>query len=182
MQVSNDRHDAVVIKALSLYLEPLLCKSTHRNCYHLKPNKGLKAAVKRCHHKARGFKYVLKVDVKSYYQSMDHEILYQQCARLVKDKSILKVLWQAIKLVDLRDGVYTDMEQGVPTGSSLSNIFGALYLSSVDEHFASQKGLFYIRYMDDILISGSDFFHLKHGSVINILENTKLFNFSWIGN
>jgi len=31
--------------------------------------------------------------------------------------------------------------------------------------------------LDDILISGSDFFHLNHGSVINILENTKLFNY-----
>ena len=92
---------------------------------------------------------------------MDHETLYRQCARLVKDKSILKVLWRAIKRVDLRDGIYTDMEQGVPTGSSLSNIFGALYLSSVDKHFASQKGLFYIRYMDDILIMTNSKFKLR---------------------
>ena len=43
----------------------------------------------------------------------------------------------------------------------MSNIFGALCLSSVDKHFVSQKGLFYIRYMDDILIMSHSKFRLR---------------------
>ena len=43
----------------------------------------------------------------------------------------------------------------------MSNIFGALYLSRVDEYFDSQKGIFYIRYMDDILIMSHSKFKLR---------------------
>ena len=168
--------DAVVIKALSLYLEPFLCKATHAHCYHLKPNKGLKAGVKHAYNKAHEFKYVLKVDLKSYYQSMDHEIVYQQCAQIVKDRAILKVLWRAIKHVVVRDGVYTDVEQGVPSGLSLSNIFGALYLSCVDEYFAAQDGLFYIRYMDDILIMSNCKFKLRRSlkAIYSLMQGLKV--------
>ena len=59
---------------------------------------------------------------------------------------------------------------------ALSNIFGALYLSSVDQHFASQKGLVYIRYMDDILIMCNSRFKLRCSlrSIYRLMKDLKV--------
>ena len=48
-------------------------------------------------------------------------------------------------------GEYRDIEGGISRGCPLSPILGALYLQALDEQFAEQD-VFYLRYMDDILI------------------------------
>ncbi len=168
--------DALVQKALSLILEKKLPQFTKKHCYHLKDNKGLKAAVRSAHNKAQEYKYVLKVDVKSYYQSLDHETLYQLCKKYCAEQSVLKLLWRAIKRVDLNGGIYTECQQGIPTGSSLSNIFGAIYLSSVDKHFSQRKGVYYIRYMDDIIIMTNSSYQLRRSlkSIYALMSQLKI--------
>jgi len=44
------------------------------------------------------------------------------------------------------------MPKGISRGCSLSPILGALYLKALDEQFQHQAGVYYVRYMDDILI------------------------------
>ena len=48
-------------------------------------------------------------------------------------------------------GEFRDIEDGISRGCPISPLLGALYLSSLDNHFAN-KDVYYIRYMDDILI------------------------------
>jgi hypothetical protein len=43
-------------------------------------------------------------------------------------------------------------KKGIPLRSSLSPFFGALYLFALDKAFEHQRGVFYLRYMDDWVI------------------------------
>ena len=60
-------------------------------------------------------------------------------------------LYQVIRRTVEHGGLYRDIRQGISRGCPLSPLFGALYLKELDQEF-DRKGLFYLRYMDDILI------------------------------
>jgi vesicle coat complex subunit len=51
-----------------------------------------------------------------------------------------------------KDGILFSPTVGIPIRSSLSPFFSALYLSPLDKAFENKNGIFYIRYVDDIII------------------------------
>ncbi len=60
-------------------------------------------------------------------------------------------LYQVIHRCVEFGGEFRDIGEGISRGCPISPILGALYLSTLDNHF-SGKDVYYIRYMDDILI------------------------------
>ncbi len=50
-----------------------------------------------------------------------------------------------------RGGVFRDIKQGLPRGCPLSPVLGAFFLTELDDALA-QQDVFYVRYMDDVLI------------------------------
>jgi RNA-directed DNA polymerase len=69
----------------------------------------------------------------------------------IQDGDLRHYLYQVISRCVEFGGEYRDIEGGISRGCPLSPILGALYLQALDEQFAEQD-VFYIRYMDDILI------------------------------
>ena len=70
--------DALVLKAISIVLGEHLKPVLSRNCYHLAGNGGAKAAVRATSKYLKKEQHVMKSDVKGYYASIDHEILFNQ--------------------------------------------------------------------------------------------------------
>ena len=141
--------DAVVLKALSLLLPTVLPLS--KRCTHLKGHGGAKDAVRQVVAHLPGYRYVLKTDVQQYYASIDHHLLLDRLARYISDRAVLNLIVQSLRRVAERGGIYWDYTRGIPLGSPLSPILGAFFLHELDAAFA-QRGLFYIRFMDDILV------------------------------
>jgi hypothetical protein len=142
-------HDALVLKVLSILLAEVLPISPA--CTHVKGHGGLKSTVRKVYDQLPGYRFVLRTDVKGYYESIDHFLLMDQLADHIKDKFILNLLWQYLHRMVERGGLYKEIQQGISRGCPLSPLIGAFFLSSLDEQF-QQNGLFYVRYMDDILI------------------------------
>lgn len=66
-----------------------------------------------------------------------------------------------------RGGLYWEHRQGIALGYPLSPIIGAFYLSELDEAL-HRLGLFFVRYMDDILVLAPTRWKLRHAvSVVN---------------
>ena len=61
--------------------------------------------------------YCLKIDVRKFYPSIDHEIMKQVIRRKLKDARLLALL----------DGIVDSAENGVPIGNYLSQFFANLY-------------------------------------------------------
>jgi RNA-directed DNA polymerase len=141
--------DALVLKVLSGMLASALPVSLA--CTHVKGHGGLKATVRQVHVQLPNYRFVLRTDVKEYYASIDHFLLMDMFAERIRDKFILNLLWQYLNRVVERGGLYREIQQGISRGCPLSPLIGAFFLAGLDEQF-QQDGLFYVRYMDDILI------------------------------
>ncbi len=96
-------------------------------------------------------RFVLRTDVKSYYASMDHFLLLDQLAVYVRDRHVLNLLGQYLRRSSERGGQFCDSEKGISLGCPLSPLIGAFFLNELDQRMA-RSGLFYVRFMDDILV------------------------------
>jgi RNA-directed DNA polymerase len=102
-------------------------------------------------------KYCLKLDVKKFYPSIDHDIL----------KSIIRKKIKDIRLLNLLDGIISSAP-GVPIGNYLSQFLANLYLSYFDHWIKEDKQVnYYYRYADDIVILSSNKSYL-HGILVDI--------------
>lgn len=92
-----------------------------------------------------GTRYCLKIDVRKFYPSIDHDTLKQVIRRTLKDPG---VLW-------LLDGII-DSASGVPIGNYISQYFANLYLAELDHLLKEDiKVRYYYRYADDIVLLSS---------------------------
>jgi RNA-directed DNA polymerase len=95
--------------------------------------------------------FVLKTDVQSYYASIDHHLLLDRLAVYIPDRDVLNLIAQYLQRCAERGGLLWEYRKGIALGSPLSPIIGAFFLTELDEVF-EKLGLFYKRFMDDILV------------------------------
>lgn len=90
-----------------------------------------------------GTKYCLKLDIKKFYPSINHDVLkYDVLKRKIKDKNLLTLLDEIV-----------DSTDGVPIGNYLSQFFANLYLTYMDHWLKEEVRVkYYFRYADDIVI------------------------------
>tara|TARA_Y100001958_G_C20909916_1_gene328480 strand:- start:242 stop:439 length:198 start_codon:yes stop_codon:yes gene_type:complete len=55
----------------------------------------------------------MKSDVKSYYASIDHHVLFNQFSDLVDDKYLQRIVWQYLKRTEDINGHYISIEKGI---------------------------------------------------------------------
>jgi len=77
--------------------------------------------------------------------------LLDRLAAFVKDRQILNLVAQYLKRSAERGGCYWEYPKGLPLGCPLSPVMGAFFLSELDARL-EHLGLFFVRFMDDILV------------------------------
>lgn len=93
-----------------------------------------------------GTTYCLKLDIKQFYPSINHDILKALLRRKFKDRDLLWLLDDII-----------DSSVGVPIGNYTSQTFANFYLSGFDHWLKETKGVkYYFRYADDMVILSND--------------------------
>ncbi|TAK61889.1 reverse transcriptase domain-containing protein [Methylobacter sp.] len=142
--------DAVVIKVLTELLRAKL--PIARACTYVKGHGGLKRSVADIQAKLGDYRYVGKTDVKGYYESIDQYTLLNLIADHVPNKLLRRYCYQIVRRSVEYGGVYRDVEQGISRGCALSSLLGALYLKALDDNLSGRPDVYYLRYMDDILI------------------------------
>lgn len=110
----------------------------------LRAVKAVQKGMKHCK-EIWGEYYVLKIDVRKYFQSIDKDILYNIITRKIKDE---KLLWL------IREIIYSSpSKKGVAIGNYTSQIFANIYLNELNQYIKRKlKVKYYYRYMDDSIV------------------------------
>jgi len=119
--------------------------------YATRKGKGTYAALERARYYTRKYNWFVKLDIRKYFDSIDHAAMKEQLMRLFNDKILLRLFNVII------DSYQTAPKKGLPIGNLTSQYFANQYLSDAD-HFAREKLKIkgYVRYMDDMLLFGDD--------------------------
>lgn len=100
----------------------------------------------------------IKLDIKSFYGSINHEKLIRLLKCHIRKKELLHLIENAIQTEALyfplqkRNKEYLKREKGIPEGLSISNSLANIFLSNIDRKYESMNNIKFYRYVDDILI------------------------------
>lgn len=159
-------------------LQHALMNICHRNfekhqifdSYASRLGKGTYAAIERAASFQKKYTWFLKLDIRKYFDSIDHKRLKILLENRFKDKELLFLFNQIIDSYKTQDG------KGLPIGNLTSQYFANHYLSIAD-HYIKEKlhAIAYVRYMDDMVIWEEDKQSLlKIGSAFQSFIETEL--------
>lgn len=141
--------DRIVHHAIMNIMEPIWVSAFVKGTYSCIRKRGIHKALKDVKFALKdeiNTQYCLKLDIRKFYSSIDHDILKTIIRKKIKDKRLLSLLDEII-----------ESAQGVPIGNYLSQFFANLYLTYLDHWIKEQKKVrYYFRYADDIVILGGD--------------------------
>lgn len=163
--------DRILHHAIMNVLEPIWVSVFNKNTYSCIKNRGIHKCTKDVKQALKqdpdGTRYCLKIDVRKFYPSINHEILKKVVRRKIKDGRLLALLDEII-----------DSTDGVPIGNYLSQYFANLFLAYFDHWLKEEKRVkYYWRYADDIVIlaPNKEFLHnLLHEIRAYLRDNLKL--------
>jgi len=148
-----DFRDRVVHHAVCDVIGPLLERRMLAGSYACREGKGTHRAVLQAERYCRRFRYYLKVDVRKFFESVDHGILLGLLGRLFRERRLGDLLERIVRH-PVPNGA---AGKGLPIGNLTSQWFANLYLDGLD-HRVKEEWHFrgYLRYMDDIVLWGDD--------------------------
>jgi RNA-directed DNA polymerase len=139
--------ERVLYHAVIRILEPRFEQHFIHDTYACRKGKGTEKAIEKAFLNTRSSRWFLKLDMRKYFDSIDHKILQKKLCKIIKDHNILKLLGQIIASYSVNPG------KGIPIGNLTSQYFANFYLSFFD-HFVKEqlKVKRYVRYMDDCIL------------------------------
>ena len=166
--------DRVVHHALMQCIGPLMEPALHPHCYACRTGKGVHRALRQYQRWARRYPYVLKLDIRQYFPSVNHGVLKTQLQRLITDSEIFAVVCSIIDstppalgrtfLLPGEDLVsLAEKKLALPIGNLTSQHWANLYLSGIDQwinHTLSCRA--YLRYVDDLTLLSDSKSQLWH--------------------
>ena len=116
----------------------------------------------------------MDIDLKTFFDEVDHSLLLQLVFRKVKCPTTLRLICKWLRAPIMIDGELTKRRKGVPQGSPLSPLLANIMLHELDKEM-EKKGLHYVRYADDFSIyTKSEKAARKAGNEIYLFLKEKL--------
>lgn len=163
--------DRICHHAIMNIMEPIWVSLFTRDTYSCIKNRGIHAAFRKLKQDLKndveGTQYCLKLDIRKFYENIDHAVLKSILSRKIKDGNLLQLFSEII-----------DTAPGVPIGNYLSQFFANVYLAYFDHWMKEGKRIkYYYRYADDMVILSDSKNHLHNlfSEIKNYLsQNLKL--------
>ena len=153
----RDRVSQTVIKE---EIEPIADKQFSANSFGYRPNKGAIQAVEQCRINCMKYSWVIDLDIKGFFDNIDHELLMKALRHYTDRKHILLYSERWLKVpVQLLDGTLKHTEgKGTPQGGVISPVLANIFLDIVFDKWIEKNypDIKFERYADDIVVHCQD--------------------------
>lgn len=154
--------------AIMNIIKPIVLKSSYYwSCANIKGRGIKRAAIGTTNATLRDIKhskYCVKLDIKKFYPSVNHDILKEKLEHKIKD-------YKTLELINI---IIDSVPNGLPLGNYTSPYLAELYLQSLDCYIKQElKIKHYIRYCDDMVLIGSNkrYLHKCMALVMEYVQN-----------
>jgi RNA-directed DNA polymerase len=145
--------DRVVQGAIKLILEPIFEADFQSGSYGYRPKRSAHDAVRRVDQAiVQGLTRIIDLDLRAYFDNVQHSLLLEKVARRIQDASMMKLLKMILKSTG---------GKGVPQGGVISPMLSNIYLTEVDRMLekaiaTTRRGRYpnvqYARFADDMVV------------------------------
>jgi group II intron reverse transcriptase/maturase len=139
-------------QAVAQTITPLFEFEFKEHSYGFRPAKNAHQCIQQSQQYINeGYQHIVDVDLKSFFDEVDHCLLLQLLYGKVKCRITLRLIRKWLRAPIMINGKLTKRRKGVPQGSPLSPLMSNIILHELDKELERQ-GLKYVRYADDFSI------------------------------
>jgi RNA-directed DNA polymerase len=144
--------DRLLQQAVHQIISPMFEVEFTEHSYGFRPNRNAHQAILKAQkYIHEGCNYIVDIDLKSFFDEVDHEILLRLLFVKVKCPVTLRLIRQWLRVPILINGKLVKRRKGVPQGSPLSPLLSNIMLHELDKEL-EKRGNRYVRYADDFSI------------------------------
>jgi len=144
--------DRMLQQAIQQELSPLFDPGFSEYSYGFRPGKNATQAILQAlTYINQGYGHIVDVDLKRFFDEVNHDYLMQLIKRKVKDPLVLRLIWKYLRSPVQIDGRLQKRRKGVPQGGPLSPLLSNIVLNELDKEL-EHRGLHFVRYADDFSI------------------------------
>ncbi|MDO8057366.1 reverse transcriptase/maturase family protein [Candidatus Phytoplasma gossypii] len=98
----------------------------------LEPKKSCHDAIKRVKQRFQGIAYIVKIDLKGYFDKINHEILMGTLKQFIRKNKTLSTINKWLKAGFMKDRIKYESLSGSPQGGIISPLLANVYLHDID--------------------------------------------------
>lgn len=141
--------DRFIQQAALQVLMPLFEPHFSEHSYGFRPARSALQAVEQArHYQQEGKRWVVDLDLASFFDEVDHDLLMARVCRKVKDKRMLKLIRAFLNSGVMAGGLTQPTDKGTPQGGPLSPLLSNILLEDLDREL-ERRGHAFCRYADD---------------------------------
>lgn len=141
--------DRVIQQAIAQAMTPVFERVFSDNSFGFRPNRSAKDAIKRViNFYDQGYHVVIDLDLKSYFDTVNHDLLIKFVGQYIEDEWLLKMIRKFLTSGAVDGKLFEKTEKGTPQGGNLSPLLANIYLNELDKLLTS-RGHKFVRYADD---------------------------------
>jgi group II intron reverse transcriptase/maturase len=141
--------DRWIQQMLLQVLQPTFDPTFSEHSYGFRPGRSAHDALRAAQaYVQAGKNWVVDMDITKFFDHVNHDILMNRIAKVIRDKRVLKLIGAYLRAGVMVEGLLVRTEEGTPQGGPLSPLLANIYLDALDNEL-SKRGLAFCRYADD---------------------------------
>lgn len=141
--------DRWIQQALLQVIAPLFEAVFSEHSYGFRPGRSAQQAIRAaCEYQRSGKRWVVDIDLASFFDEVNHDLLIARVKRRIKDVRVIKLIRAYLNAGVMIGGLTQPTEKGTPQGGPLSPLLSNILLDDLDKELES-RGHAFCRYADD---------------------------------